>query len=116
MISALALMLALPRWDIAEMAGRFRPQTPVRFIGGYFTFVGLGLISVWLAMWAAYVFAGRPTPIDSEAFKLVAALDSVLMVPALAIGGMLLWHRRASGYVVAAVAGIQASLYLLVLS
>jgi hypothetical protein len=38
------------------------------------------------------------------------------MVPALALGGVLLWCRNAWGYIVAAIAGIQGSLYLLVLS
>jgi hypothetical protein len=67
-------------------------------------------------MWAAYVFAGRPTPIEPEAFQLVAALDITVMVPALASGGVLLWRRNGWGYIVAAIAGIQGSLYLLVLS
>jgi len=65
---------------------------------------------------AAHVFAGRPTPIAPEAFRLVAALDTVLMVPALAGGGILLWRRNVWGYVIAAMAGVQSSLYLLVLS
>lgn len=38
------------------------------------------------------------------------------MVPALTIGGVLLSRRNAWGYVITAVAGVQASLYLLVLS
>ncbi len=41
------------------------------------------------------------------------ALDITIMVPALALGGVLLWRRNAWGYIVA---GIQGSLYLLVLS
>ena len=67
-------------------------------------------------MWAAYVFAGRPTPVEPEAFKLVAALDLSLMVPTLGIGGVLLWRRRPWGLVIAAIASVQAALYLLVLS
>ncbi len=78
--------------------------------------LGLGLAGVWLGMWSAYVFAGRPTPVEPEAFKLVAALDTVLMVPALAIGGILLWRRNAWGYIVSTIAGVQGSLYLLVLT
>ena len=115
-MSALALILALSNVDVAMVARNFRPQTPVRIIGGYFAFVGLGLASVWLIVWGAFVFAGRPTPIEPEAFKLVAALDSVLMAPALVLGGVLLWQQKAWGYVVAALAGVQGSLYLLVLS
>jgi hypothetical protein len=85
-------------------------------VGGYLVFVALGLSSVWMVTWAAYVFAGRPTPVETEAFKLVAALDITIMVPALALGGILLWRRNAWGCIVAAIAGVQGSLYLLVLS
>ena len=114
--AAIALILALSHIAPAEIALRYKATAPVRLVGGYFVFVGISLASVWLAVWAAYVFAGRPTPLQTEAFKLVAALDTVLMVPALAIGGILLWHRSAWGYIVSAIAGVQASLYLLVLT
>lgn len=114
--AATALIVALSSIHPSEIAGRFKPATPVRIIGGYFAFVGICLASVWLAIWGAHVFTGRPTPIDPETFKLVAALDSVLMVPALSVGGVLLWQRKASGYVIAAISGVQGSLYLLVLA
>ncbi len=88
----------------------------MRIVGCYLVFVAVGLTFVWMATWAAYVFAGRPTLIEPESFRLVAALDITIMVPALASGGVLLWRRNAWGYIVAAIAGIQGSLYLLVLS
>ena len=102
--------------DVSHVAARFRPTTPVRIIGGYLAFIGVGLAFVWITMWASYVFAGRPTPVAPEAFKLVAALDISIMATVLGLGGILLWQRQAWGYVVAAIAGIQGSLYLLVLS
>jgi hypothetical protein len=114
--AALALILALSHIAPLGIARRFNDGTPVRLVGGYFVFVGISLAGIWLAMWTAYVFVGRPTPVDTEAFKLVAALDTVLMVPALAIGGILLWRRSAWGYIVSPIAGVQGSLYLLVLS
>ena len=58
-------------------------------------------------MWAAHVFAGRPTPVDPEAFRLVAALDLSMTLPALVCGGVLLWRRRRRGVVLAAIAGVQ---------
>jgi hypothetical protein len=67
-------------------------------------------------MWAAYVFAGRPTPVEPEAFKLVAALDLSLMVPVLAVGGVLIWRRMPWGLIISAIASIQSALCLLVLS
>jgi hypothetical protein len=115
-LSVVTLILALSRIDVAEVAASFRTNTPVRIVGGYLVFVAAGLAFAWMGRWAAYAFAGRPTPIEPEAFKLVAALDITLMVPALVFGGVLLWRRNAWGYIVAAIAGIQGSLYLLVLS
>ena len=50
-------------------------------------FIGVGLSAVWLGVWAAHIFAGMPTPIEPEAFKLVAALDVSIMVTALVTGG-----------------------------
>ncbi len=115
-LAAAALVRLLVALDPDAIAARFSGRTPVRAIGGYFVFVAVGLSVIWLGTWAAYAFGGRPTPIETEAFKLVAALDMALMVPALAIGGALLFRRRAWGYVIAALAGVQASLYLLVLT
>ncbi|MHB1133120.1 MAG: hypothetical protein ACYC4L_12140 [Chloroflexota bacterium] len=116
LLSLVGLVLVLARTDVVALAASFDSRTPVRLIGGYLLFVASGLAFVWLVMWAAYVFAGRATPLEPEAFKLVAALDLTLMVPALATGGFLLWRRRPFGYVIAAIAGIQGSLYLLVLA
>ena len=82
----------------------------------YFLSVAGGLSLVWFGIWAAYVFAGRPIPVEREAFKLVAALDTSIMVPLMAIGGVLLWRRKPWGGIVAGIAGIQGSLYLIVLS
>jgi len=115
-LSVVTLIVALSRLEVADVVACFRPTTPVRIIGGYLAFVGFGLGSVWITMWAAYAFAGRPTPVEPQAFKLVAALDLSLMVTALTSGGVLLWRRSSWGYVVAAIAGIQGSLYLVVLS
>jgi hypothetical protein len=83
--------------------------------GMYLMAVAALLAAVWIAVWALYVFAGRATPVEPDAFRLVAALDLTLMVPALAGGGFLLWRRRPFGIAVASIASVQAALYLLVL-
>jgi hypothetical protein len=116
LVAMVTLGLVLSRFDAVAVAGSFRVETPVRVIGGYLVFVAVGLAAVWLGMWGAYVFADRPTPIEPNAFKVVAALDLSLMVPALAVGGALLWRRRPWGYPIATIATIQGGLYLLVLS
>lgn len=110
------LILALSQIDATRLAHSIRPTAPVRFLGGSLLFIAVGLASAWIAMWAAYVFAGRPTPVEPEAFKLVAALDLSLMVPALTVGGVLMWRRMPWGLVISAIACIQGALYLFVLS
>jgi hypothetical protein len=53
-VSVVTLILALSAVDAAAVAARFRPTTPVRIIGGYLAFVGLGLAAVWISelpMW-----------------------------------------------------------------
>ncbi len=114
-LSVVTLILLVSRIDAAHDVA-LGAQTPVRAIGAYFVFVAAGLSVVWFGMWAAYVFGGRPTPVEPEAFKLVAALDTSIMVSVMAFGGVLLWRRHAWGGVVAGIAGIQGSLYLIVLS
>ena len=115
-LAAAALILTLGRLDVADAATHFRPGTPARLVGGYLVFVAIGLTTVWLAMWAAHILTGRSVPGGLDAFRLVAALDLALMVPALAAGGVLLWKRRPWGYVIAALASVQGALYLLVLA
>jgi len=115
-VSVLSLIFGLAGTDVAFAARQFSARTPVRSIGGYYTFVAAGLSAVWLGTWAAYIFAERPTPVEPEVFRLVAALDLTIIVTALAAGGVLLWRRNDWGFVISPIAGILASLYLSVLT
>ncbi len=97
-LSVVTLILTLSQINLADVAASFGPRLPVRLIGGYLIFVALGLTLVWMGTWAGYIFAGRLTPVAPEAFKLVAALDTSIIAPALASAGVLLWRRVAWGY------------------
>jgi hypothetical protein len=115
-VGILTLASALSHVDPTAVARCVRTNLPARLLGAYLVFVGCGLAVVWIGMWGAYVFAGRPTPVQPEAFKVVAALDLLWLVPSLAAGGALLWNRRPWGFVIAAAASVQGTVYLLVLS
>lgn len=115
-VALIGLILGMSNISHADVKARYREAMPVRPLGGYFVFVGFGLIAVWMTMWGRYIFGGFPLPVDEDAFRLVAALDLTIMVPALTIGGSLLWMRRNWGYIIAPVAAVQGSLYLLVLT
>lgn len=114
--AVITLAVALRTLDVGGIARRFASGTPVRLVGASLALIGAGLGTAWVVMWALHVFGGRPTPVDPEAFKIVAALDLSLMVPALAAGGILLWRKEPWGYVISAIASTQGALYLMVLS
>ena len=115
LVAALAaLLLGAARLDPRRSAGRLAPRT--RAAGGGLLAIGVGLGTVWIVIWAGSAFAGRATPVAPEAFKIVAALDLTLVVPLLCCGGTLLLLREPLGYFLSAVAGVQGTLYLFVLS
>jgi hypothetical protein len=114
--AGVTLILALPVVDAGDIWSRFNPGFRPGVLGGYFLLTGVGLGAVWLGTWAAYVFLERPTPVEPAAFRLVAALDLSIMVPLLVCGGTLMVRGRPWSAVVCAIGGLQASLYLLVLS
>jgi hypothetical protein len=102
--------------DVRQFADRLSDRLPHRLAGGYLVFVAVGLTAVWLAVWAGHVFTGAELPVEHDAFRLVAVLDLSLMVPALSIGGILLWRKNPVGFVLAPMAAIQGALYLWVLT
>jgi hypothetical protein len=114
LLAGTSLVTALVRIEPAGMPPHRRVAS--RVLGGYLVFVATGLSAVWLALWAAYVFFGRPTPVEPAAFKVVAALDLSILVPSLLTGGVLLWRAHRWGMVAAAIASVQASVYLAVLA
>lgn len=115
-VAVATLIATLGEVRTRPLSAVFSPWTPVRALAGYMLVVATGLSLVWVGMWARYTFAGGTLPVAPEVFRLVAALDLSFMVPALALGGRLLWRRSDWGFAVASVALVQAALYLLVLS
>ena len=113
---AWALVVSISEIDWSQLGGAVPAAMSARLLGSLFVVVGIGLAVVWLGMWAAYVLRGIPTPVDVDAFRLVAALDLVLIVPLLVASGVLLWRRRLLGIWIGGATGTQASVYLTVLS
>lgn len=115
-VSAILMVITLPGMDSAQIKARFQPKTPNRLIGGYLAFVGIGLAIFWLIFWSLFAFAGTPTPVATEAFKVVAAVDLTTVISWLVSGGILLWLRKPWGFILATAVSIQGTLYLSVLS
>ncbi len=115
-LAVITIIRGFDHLDARWLKEQFIARTPHRLLGGYLVFVASGLAIVWLGMWGAHVFAGRDLPVDEENFRVVAALDLGLIVPALLAGGVLLWRRHRLGFVIAPMAAIQGATYLTVLA
>lgn len=115
-LPAIALMIMLGGADVAAVAADFGVKTPVRVVGGYLVFCGVGLAMAWLAQWAAYVFGGQVPSIGAEPFGLVASMDLTFIVPFMLLGGVLLWKRNPWGYVIGSMMAIKGMTYTLSLT
>ncbi len=94
----------------------FFSNFPVHIISGYLIFIGAGLALVWLVMWGAYIFFDVPTPVETSAFQVVAAIDLSIIAPLLLTAGIQLSKKKVLGAILAASAGTLGALYLLILS
>lgn len=92
------------------------PQVSTRVAGTWLGVVAFGLAVAWLGQWAAWLATGAMQSIGEDAFRLIAALDLTVMVPAMATAAVLAWRGSAWAPVACVLAGLQGGLYTLVLA
>lgn len=118
-LSIFALIFGLVGLDVATLSRQFSEKTPVKWIGGYFLFVAMGLSAVYLMQSIGFIFT-RQLPaivaISGHPTNVVFALDLTLLIPWLAVGAVWLMKRQPWGYVVAGILSIKGPLYTLVLA
>ncbi len=118
-LSIFALILGLINLDVSGIRQQFRERTPVKWIGGYFLFVAVGLSAVYLMQSIAFIFTGQlPSivTISGHPTSIVFALDLTLLVPWFVVGALWLMKRQPWGYVIAGILGVKGPLYTLVLA
>jgi hypothetical protein len=117
--SIYALIFSLSRMDVEEIRRGFSPGIPVRWISGYMLLTAASIGGLWIAMSLGFVVSGNvPEAIRQTEHPtgIVFALDLTLLVPALVLGAVWLWHGRAWGYVIAAMLNVKGALYTLALT
>ncbi len=92
MYGALALLFAL---DLDELRTRFSRATPVRIISVFLTGFSVVFALLWLGMIASHVMAS--SQLDPVA-RAVIAVDGVVLLPLLCVGGLWLWQKRPLGF------------------
>ena len=117
-LSIFALIFGLAALDVSKINRQFSQRTPVKWIGGYFLFVAIGLSLVYVAQSIGFIATGQLpaiVTISGHPTNVVFALDLTLLVPWLALGAVWLMQRRSWGYVIAGILSVKGPLYTLVL-
>jgi hypothetical protein len=86
---------------------------PARITGGFMTGLAVLFVVLWTAMSVSVLASGGQLELVP---RIVTIMDLTVQLPALLLGGILLWRREAFGYVVAAGLLLQAAAYLIGLS
>lgn len=112
--SILALVLAISSLDVVATAEPLRHSRLARWIAAFLTLVGVGQGGLWVFVIVRYAVTGEVlADIPVRGQHVVFALDLSLLVPTLAVSGVLLWRRTPIGYVAAGIASVMGSLVLL---
>lgn len=113
-LSMYAMILVMVKLDVPSLHMQFSSRTPARCIGGFMVFFAALLGCMWISMSLSFIFTGVvPQPIlqTGHPTGVVFATDLSLLVPAMALGGVLLFRRRPFGYILAAIVLIKACTY-----
>ncbi|HEX2911171.1 MAG TPA: hypothetical protein VH186_10215 [Chloroflexia bacterium] len=117
-LAIFTLILALSSIEAEPIRQAFAPGTPVKAISGYMLFIAVVLGGMWLAQCLAFLFSGQVPQVILTAgatTSVVFATDLSLMVPAMALGAVLLWRRQAWGYLLGTILMIKGTTYTLAL-
>ncbi len=112
-VSAYTAVAVAASVDATVIRARLRRLVPERATGGFLVAVA----SLFIALWSAgIVTAATRGEAPGMVVHSVWTLDLTIQLPALLLGGVLLWRGRALGFVVAPGLLLQAAAYLLGLS
>lgn len=117
-LSTYGLIFALIKLDVKGISEKFSDHTPVRQIGSYMLFFSILLGGLWIAKSVGFIMTGQ-VPQDilqtGHPTGVVYATDLALLIPATALGGILLWKREPWGYILSTIVMMKCVMYSLVL-
>ncbi len=116
-IGLLGLGLTLADMDIASLPGELEGHFPRRSVSIYVLIVGLVLLAQYLAeIISAYATGKPPASLDHYTTLELAAVELAIMVPLHILGGILLWQRKAWGYLIGTVLTFASAMVFVALS
>jgi hypothetical protein len=118
-LSMLALIFGMASLNVQAIRSRFRPGTPVKWIGGYMLLVSVLLGVFHISLSLGYVFSGNVPDIIKNVghpTNVISALDLSFVASFGLLGALWLWKRRPWGYVLAVVWNVKGAVYMAALS
>jgi len=108
-----AFVAVLTSIDRTLVRARFEARVPTNIVGGFLCV----LAALFTVLWTALNVSSFSSGIEVDPIlRVVTIMDLGLQLPALFVGGVLLWRGTALGYVVAPALLVQAAAYLAGLS
>ncbi|MEJ5963365.1 hypothetical protein [Pedobacter immunditicola] len=117
-LSAITLISMLSKLNIQQLAGKFSNRVPVRFVSFYLLLIAAILLMVEMSMIIPFITSGRipeTIKLTEHPTSIVFALDLTIILPLSILAAILLWRRRAWGYVWAIIMLVKGFTYGLVL-
>lgn len=117
-LSSYALVLALMKTDVEAISRLFNERTPVNWIGGFMLFFAVPWSMLEVSRALNFVFTGQlpqDIVVTCHPTGVVYATDLSLLMPAMILGGVLLFQRRAWGYLLASIILFKGTTYGLAL-
>lgn len=109
-LSTFALVLTLQSVDVRDLVGRFSDAVPRRTIAIALAIMGVLLLVMWLGrIVPAMVSDSPPEGIESYSTLVIQALDLAFVVPLAFLAAVLLWRRRAWGYLLSSIVLIKVA-------
>jgi hypothetical protein len=107
-LSLYALLSLLVGVEPRAVAARFRAGLPTRFIGGSLVAIPLVFAILWVGIIISTLVGGEAV---DPVLRLVSTLDLMMPLPAMFLGGILLWRRRPWGYVLSGLVLVMITFY-----
>ena len=113
--SIFALIVTMTSVDASAIARGYSARAPVRAVAALLILVGVVFATLWSVFSISYAVTGRLSlgAATLEGMHTVFAIDLSLMVPGMALAGVLLWRRRPWGYVMGAAMSVFGAIYQL---
>ena len=113
--SILALIVTVSGVDASAISRGYGARAPVRAVAALLVLVGVVFATLWSVFSIRYAITGRLSlgAATLEGMQTVFAIDLSLMVPGMALAGVLLWRRRPWGFVMGAAMSVFGAVYQL---